>query len=104
MTDGQRRMMWSCLHDIARQIEWHGMKLEPTDYKHMATAALRKQRVVPGIDGGFVVLAYPTSNMSTEESGELITFLHAFGDERGVKWSRSSLGRSVPDEVFAHEA
>lgn len=100
MTEAQRRLMWSCLNDIARQVEWHGMKLEPTDFKHMATAALRKQRVVPGIDGGFVVLAYPTSAMSTEESAELITFLHAFGDERAVRWSRTSLGRECPDEVF----
>ena len=32
---------------------------------------------------------------------ELIDFLHAFGDERGVQWSRTSLGRDVPEEVFA---
>jgi len=31
----------------------------------------------------------------------MVTFLHAFGDQRGVRWSSTSLGREVPDEVAA---
>ena len=97
----QNSMLWSCLADLSRQVEWHGQKLDDEAWKDMATAALKRQRVVPGIDGGFVVLGTRTSKMTVAEMSELIEFLHAFGDERGVKWARTSLGREVPDECFA---
>lgn len=91
----QNALMWSCLSDVARQVEWHGQKLDEEAWKDMATAALKRQRVVPGIDGGFVVLGQRTSKMTIAEMSELIDFLHAFGDERGVRWSQTSLGRDV---------
>lgn len=91
----QNALMWSCLSDVARQVEWHGQKLDEEAWKDMATAALKRQRVVPGIDGGFVVLGQRTSKMTIAEMTALIDFLHAFGDERGVRWSQTSLGRDV---------
>lgn len=97
----QNALMWSCLADVARQVEWHGQRLDEEAWKDMATAALKRQRVVPGIDGGFVVLGQRTSKMTIAEMTELIDFLHAFGDERGVRWSQTSLGRdcSIADPV-----
>lgn len=89
----QSRLMWSCLNDLARQIDWHGQKLAAEDWKEMATAALKKQRVVPGLEGGFVVLGSRTSKMTKAEMSELIDFLHALGDDKGVQWSQTSLGR-----------
>lgn len=89
----QSRLMWSCLNDLSRQIDWHGQKLDPEAWKDMATAALKRQRVVPGIDGGFVVLGARTSKMTKAEMSELIDFLMAFGDDKGVQWSKTSLGR-----------
>lgn len=97
----QNAIMWSCLTDISRQVEWHGQKLQPEDWKDMASAALKRQQVVPGIDGGFVVLGQRTSEMTIGEMCDMVTFLHAFGDQRGVTWSRTSLGRDVPDECAA---
>lgn len=94
----QNALMWSCLSDVARQVEWHGQKLDEEAWKDMSTAALKRQRVVPGIDGGFVVLGTRTSKMTIVEMTELIDFLHAFGDERGVRWSQTSLGRGVTIE------
>lgn len=91
----QNALMWSCLSDVARQVEWHGQKLDEEAWKDMATAALKRQRVVPGIDGGFVVLGQRTSKMTIAEMTELIDFLHAFGDERSVRWSQTSLGSDV---------
>ena len=95
----QNSLMFSCLTDISNQVDWRGQKLDPESWKDMATAALKRQRVVPGIDGGFVVLGTRTSKMTVGEMSELIEFLMAFGDERGVRWSRTSLGRDVPDEA-----
>ena len=50
----------------------------------MFTAALRKQRAVPGIDGGFVVLGNSTSKMTVAEMSELIELIGAFGAQHGV--------------------
>ena len=88
----QNALMWSCLTDIARDVIWHGQKLTPEDFKCMLTASLKQQRVVPGVEGGFVVLGQSTSRMSKSELSELVELAHAFGTEKGVNWSPTSLG------------
>lgn len=96
-SNAQNSMLWSILSDVARQVDWHGQKLDQEAWKDMATAALKRQRVVPGIDGGFVVLGQRTSKMTIAEMTELIDFLHAFGDQHAVQWSKTSLGREWPE-------
>jgi hypothetical protein len=94
-SDAQNRLMWSALGDCARQIEWHGQKLDAESWKDMATAALKRQRVVPGIDGGFVVLGQRTSRMTKAEMTELIEFVHCFGSQQGVQWSPASIAQDL---------
>ena len=93
----QNALMWSVLTDLSRQVMWHGQKLTKDEYKDLLTAGLKKQRAIPGIDGGFVVLGSSTSKMTKQEMTDLITLAHAFGDEREVKWSPTSIGGD--DEV-----
>jgi hypothetical protein len=50
------------------------------------TAALKKQKVVPGIEGGFVVIGARTSKMTVPEMTELIELSTAFGTQQGVKF------------------
>lgn len=83
----QNAALWAALHDIAEQVEWHGQKLSAENWKDMATAALKRQKVVPGIDGGFVVLGESTRTMTKAQLSELLDFLHAFGAERGVRFA-----------------
>ena len=83
----QNRKMWACLHDIETQVEWHGQKLTAEEWKDVFTAALKRQKVVPGIDGGFVVLGSSTRRMSVAEMSELIDCATAFGAERGVNFT-----------------
>lgn len=83
-------MMWALLTDIARQVEWHGQRLAPADWKEMFSASLRRQRVVPAIDGaGFVVLGQSSSRMTKTQFSDLLELILAFGAERGVQWSES---------------
>lgn len=82
----QNALLWAMLDDIAKQVTWHGQKLTADEWKDMATAALKRQKVVPGIDGGFVVLGSRTSRMTVAEMTELIDFLDAFGAQQGVKF------------------
>lgn len=83
----QNARMWAMLTDVARQVEWHGRYLSAESWKHMFSASLRKQDVVPGIDGGFVVIGQSTSKMTIAEMGALMELMEAFGSERGVRFT-----------------
>jgi hypothetical protein len=85
-TSEQNRKLWAALGEIASQVEWYGEKLTAEDWKHILSASLRKQRAVPGIDGGFVVLGLSTSKMTKEEMSELLELAIAFGAQQGVKF------------------
>jgi len=82
----QNRMMWANLEDIAQQVTWYGVKLAKDEWKDVLTAALKKQKVVPGIEGGFVVIGARTSKMTVPEMTELIELSTAFGTQQGVKF------------------
>lgn len=80
----QNDLMWALLTEISNQVVWHGQKLTPENWKDVLTAALKRQSVVPGIDGGFVVLGQRTSKMSVKELNEVIELAYAFGAQNGV--------------------
>lgn len=86
-TSKQNRLMWALLTDLSEQINWYGQKLTKEEWKDVCTAAIKRQKVVPGIDGGFVVLGSSTSEMSRDEKAELIEFIQAFGAQQGVRFS-----------------
>ena len=74
--------------DVAAQVEWHGQWLSKDDWRHMFVAAYRKgQKVVPGIDGGFVVLGASSRKLRVGECADVIELVYAFGAERDVAWS-----------------
>ena len=82
----QNRLMWANLEDIAQQVIWHGLKLDKQEWKDVLTAGLKKQKIVPGIEGGFVVIGARTSKMSIAEMNELIELSTMFGAQQGVKF------------------
>lgn len=80
--------MWASLNDVAKQVIWHGRKLDAESWKNIFTASLSKQDVVPNLDGtGFVVLGQSTSKMTKQQMSDLIDLIHAFGSEHSIKWS-----------------
>jgi NinB protein len=83
----QNSRLWAMLADVSRQVVWHGQKLVSEDWKHVFTAALKRTRVCPGIDGGFVVLGQSTSQMTRAEMSELQELIEAFGAQHGVEFS-----------------
>jgi len=86
----QNARLWAMLEDVATQVQWHGRWLSKEDWKHIFSAALKKQDAVPGLEGGFVVLGQSTSRMTVKEMGDLMTLMEAFGAERGVRFSASA--------------
>ena len=86
----QNAKMWAMLADLSAQIDWYGQRLTSEEWKDVLTAALKKQKVVPGLDGGFVVIGARTRNMTIREMSELVELMYAFGAERDVKWSEAA--------------
>ena len=83
----QNAKLWACLTDIAEQVEWYGTKLTAENWKDVLTASPKRAKVVPGLDGGFVVLGQRTSKMTKAEFSELLELCMAFGADKGVRWS-----------------
>lgn len=86
-TIDQNSKLWACLADVSKSVVWHGRRLSSEEWKHVFTASLKKQEVVVGIDGGFVVLGQSTSDMSKKELSDLIELIHAFGAEHFVTFN-----------------
>lgn len=82
----QNARLWAMLTDISRQVEWYGKKLSPDAWKCVFSASLKKQDVVPGLHGDFVVIGQSTSQMTVREMTDLIDLMSAFGAERGVRF------------------
>jgi hypothetical protein len=83
----QNSKLWAMLAEVSAKVNWHGQKLSNEDWKHIFSAAMSQQRVVPNIDStGFVVLGKSTSKMSVAEMMDMIELIHAFGAQHGVKF------------------
>ncbi|BBL73189.1 recombination protein NinB [Methylomagnum ishizawai] len=93
----QNALMWSMLAEISQRVCWHGEWLTAENWKDVFTAALKREKVVPGIGGGFVVLGQHTSRMTRREMGDLIELMHAFAAEQGVAFPWETPPRPMPD-------
>ena len=79
-------LLWVLLGEVSKQVEWYGSKLTAEEWKDVFSASLKKQKVVPALDGGFVVCGQRTSKMTKSEFSDLIELIQAFGAERGVNF------------------
>lgn len=83
----QNAKLWPMLTDVSKQVVWYGQHLTEEEWKDVFSASLKKQKVVPGLDGGFVVCGQRTSKMPKSEFSDLIELIYAFGAQQGVQWS-----------------
>lgn len=91
------RLMWALLRDLSEQIVWHGQKLSDEDWKHVLSAGLKQQRIVPNIEGnGFVVLGISTSRMESAEFAQMIELIQMFGAQQGVRFSAPEYRETEP--------
>jgi hypothetical protein len=77
----QNSKMWAMLTEVSHQVEWHGQRLRPDDWKLVFLDALKRElRIVPNIDGtGFVNLGRSSSDLTKDEMSNLIELIHLFG-------------------------
>ena len=83
----QNSRLWALLSEVSEQVVWHGRKLDSESWKCVFSASLKKQDVVPGLNGDFVVMGQSTSKMSKGELSDLMELISAFGANNGVKFS-----------------
>lgn len=81
----QNSRMWAMLTDVATQVQWHGVKLRPDDWKLIFLDALRREigaelRLIPNLDGdGFVNIGNSSSDLDKAEMTALIELIFQFG-------------------------
>lgn len=93
----QNAKMWPMLTDLSKQVIWHGFKLSTDDWKDFGTAVLKKQKIVPNLDGdGFIAVGGSTKDMSKSKFSDLIEVLYMIGAREDVVWSEKA--QKVIDE------
>lgn len=96
------RAMWATLHDIEMQVDWPhtdakgnwtiGKMPADPNWKAVLTAGFQQEMsMAQGVSGGTVMVGARTSKFSKRRMGDFLTFVHAFGSERGVRWSDKAL-------------
>ena len=80
----QNSLLWPWLTAISKGVDWYGKKLTNEEWKDVLTASLKRERVVPGINGGFVVLGQHTSEMSKKDFSELLELTITFATQHGI--------------------
>ena len=86
----QNALLWPLLTAVSEQVNWYGQRLTPDEWKDVFSASLRKQKAVPGLDGGFVVCGQSTSKMGKKEFSDLVELIYAFGAEKGVEFKKDA--------------
>ena len=89
----QNDRMWAMLTDVARQQEYHGVKLSPEDWKLIFLDGLSHElRIVPNLSGtGFVNLGRSTSKLTKSEMSDLMELISAYCAEHGIVLSEPKM-------------
>ena len=87
----QNSLLWPLLTELSQQVDWYGKKLTPDEWKDVMTSALKRNKIVPGIDGGFVVLGMSTSKMDKKTFSDLIELIYSFGAQHDVVFNDSRM-------------
>lgn len=86
-SNAANRLMWKLLKDVSEQVVYMERKHSPEVWKDLISALWKGQKMLPGLDGGIVVLGVRTSRLTKKQFSELIEVIYATGSERGVQWS-----------------
>jgi hypothetical protein len=78
----QNALLWPLLDCVSKQVDWYGNKLTKEEWKDVFTASLKKQKVVAGLEGGFVMCGSSTSKMGKRMFSDLCELIFAFGASR----------------------
>ena len=87
-TGEQNDKMWAMLTDISVAMP-EGRKMIPDEWKAVFMQACGwEQQFLEGLDGRPFPTGFRSSRMTVAQMADLITFIQAYGDQHGVKWSK----------------
>lgn len=83
----QNAKLWAMLTDISTA-KPQGRMLTPDEWKavFMQTCGW-EQQFLEGLDGRPFPTGFRSSRMTVAQMADLITFIQAYGDQQGVRWS-----------------
>lgn len=89
----QNDRMWAMLTDIAEQKLHCGNRLTPNTWKILMMHGCGLEvETMPSLDGTEMIpFGQSSSDLGKEEASDLISFIFAWGDENGVRWSDPAL-------------
>ena len=84
-TTEQNDRLHAILQDIAEQHEWHGERLTVEEWKRLFSAAVFREKMLPGLNGGIVIVPKFTRRMTKPELSELMEFVTAWAVTNGIQ-------------------
>lgn len=91
----QNSKLHAVITDVANQLEYMGKKRTLQQWKILlisghAIATENEAEVLPGIENEFVTFRESSAQMSKKRLASVIEYIHAYGSEKGVRWSGSA--------------
>lgn len=81
----QNDRLFLMLTEVSRQLQWHGQKYRPEEWKDYFLHALRGEKWMPAEEGGMVPIGRSTSDLDKAEFGELMDLIECFCARHAVK-------------------
>lgn len=108
----QERLYHSIFRDFAKQLTHCGREMDEEEWKRLMIDAFyratkddpelagewkgREPRQIPNLDGdGWVEVGIESKKFTKALATAFITYMHAWGDSKEVRWSDTSLGRET---------
>ena len=92
----QSAKMWAMLGDLSKQ-KAGGFVATPDDWKAMTMHACGYEcQFLQGLDGRPFPIGFRSSRLTVRQMADLITWIMAYGDEQGIRWTEPH-----PDERAA---
>ena len=86
-TDPQNDKMWAMLSDVSRA-KPQGKRYTSDDWKAIFMNACGWEvQFIEGLDGRPFPSGFRSSRLTVRQMADLITFIQAYGDQHGVRWS-----------------
>ena len=108
-TEEQNNLLQPACRDLARSLTWQGFQLTADDWRHLVCAAILGQKIVPGLNGGFVALGGSSKKLNKQQATDAIEMIFSIGDApwvydprltEPVRWQEKAvkLARGIKDD------
>lgn len=80
----QNDRMWAMLTCVSTQLEWHGQRYTPEQWKDYFMHSLNGGAFMPSEEGGMIPIGRSTSKLGKQEHSLLTEIIEGFAERHGV--------------------